>query len=88
MENLLKSLGQLIDQTTPVDPSSETGHWRSAYVYHGSADATWPLLTSLDRLGGVTPAHTKAHLEAHILRHSCAMRGHTFRVPLTNGSSS
>jgi FRG domain len=69
MENLLKSLGQLIDQTTPADPSSETGHWRSAYVYHGSADATWPLLTSLDRLGGVTPPHTKARLEAHILRH-------------------
>ena len=27
------------------------------------------LLTSLDRLGGVTPPHTKAHLEGHILRH-------------------
>jgi hypothetical protein len=69
MEFAIKSLGQLIDQITPADPSSETGHWRTGCVYHGSGDATWPLLTSLDRLGGVTPPHTKAHLEAHVLRH-------------------
>jgi hypothetical protein len=37
-------------------------------VYHGALDATWPLLTSLDRLGGVAPPHTKGHLEAHLLR--------------------
>jgi hypothetical protein len=69
MEISIKSLGELIDRVTPDDPSSETGHWRTACVYHGSADAEWPLLTSLDRLGGLTPPHTKAHLEAHILRH-------------------
>ena len=69
MEVSVKSLGQLIDWVTPDVPSSETGHWRTGCVYHGSGDAEWPLLTSLDRLGGLTPPHTKAHLEAHILRH-------------------
>jgi hypothetical protein len=69
MEFSISSLGQLIDRVTPDAPNSETGHWRSACVYHGCADAEWPLLTSLDRLGGVTPPHSKAHLEAHILRH-------------------
>jgi hypothetical protein len=69
MEISVKSLGELIDRVTPDDPSSETGHWRTACVYHGSADAEWPLLTSLDRLGGLTPPHSKAHLEAHIRRH-------------------
>lgn len=37
-------------------------------VYHGASAAWQPLLTSLDRLGGTEPPHTKAHLEAHILR--------------------
>jgi hypothetical protein len=37
-------------------------------VYHGSADSARSLLTSLDRLGGVSPAHTKVGLEEHILR--------------------
>ena len=69
MEVSIKSLGELIDRVTPEDPSTETGQWRTACVYHGSADADWPLLTSLDRLGGLTPPHTKAHLESHILRH-------------------
>jgi hypothetical protein len=64
----VKSLGELIDKVTPTMPDQATGRWRTSCVYHGAADATWPLLTSLDRLGGVTPAHTKVHLEAHILR--------------------
>ena len=51
MEVSVKSLGELIDRVTPDVASSETGHWRTACVYHGSADAEWPLLTSLDRLG-------------------------------------
>ena len=37
-------------------------------MYRGDGDAGWPLLTSLDKLGGVTPPHTKADLEEHILR--------------------
>ena len=69
MEFAVNSLGQLIDRVTPDNPNSETGHCRTACVYHGCADAEWPLLTSLDRLGGITPPHSKAHLEAHILRH-------------------
>jgi hypothetical protein len=48
MEVSVKSLGQLIDWVTPDVPNSETGHWRTACVYHGSRDAEWPLLTSLD----------------------------------------
>jgi hypothetical protein len=37
-------------------------------VYRGSGASGWPLLTSLDRLGGAHPPHTKAHLEEHVLR--------------------
>jgi hypothetical protein len=37
-------------------------------VYRGDGDAGWPLFTSLDKLGGVNPPHTKAELEEHILR--------------------
>jgi hypothetical protein len=37
-------------------------------VYRGAARAGSPLLTSLDRLGGSHPPHTKADLEEHILR--------------------
>ena len=64
----MTSLGDLIDQVTPPRPQPATGRWRDSVVYHGAPDATSPLLTSLDRLGGVAPPHTKAHLEAHILR--------------------
>jgi len=68
IEREVTSLGDLIDQVTPARPHLDTGRWRDNGVYHGALDATWPLLTSLDRLGGVAPPHTKAHLEAHILR--------------------
>jgi len=68
-EVIITSLGELIDRVTPAAPDPITGRWRSGCVYHGAQDASWPLLTSLDRLGGTTPPHTKAHLEAHILRH-------------------
>jgi hypothetical protein len=68
-EIMIHSLGELIDQITPAEPDSATGRWRTSCVYHGAADAAWPLLTSLDRLGGVRPPHTKAHLESHVLRH-------------------
>jgi hypothetical protein len=62
------SLGDLIDQVTPDTPDPKTGRWRDNGVYRGSIDATRPLLTSLDCLGGTTPPHSKADLEEHILR--------------------
>jgi hypothetical protein len=64
----IQSLGDLIDKVTPVDPDPATGRRRDSGVYRGEADACWSLLTSLDRLGGVHPPHTKAGLEEHILR--------------------
>ena len=64
----VRSLGALIDQVTPTEPDPVTGRRRDSGVYRGSGNASWPLLTSLDRLGGVHPPHTKAGLEAHILR--------------------
>ena len=54
MEVSVKSLGQLIDRVTPADPSSETGHWRTACVYHGSADAEWPLADQQGLSGAFT----------------------------------
>ena len=67
-EQTIHSLGELIDAATPSDPDPETGRRRDTGVYHGSTAGGHPLLTSLDRLGGTDPPHTKAHLEAHILR--------------------
>lgn len=69
MQNLtIRSLGELIDAVTPVEPDPVTGRRRDTGVYHGISWADRPLLTSLDRLGGLNPPHTKAHLESHILR--------------------
>ena len=67
-ETEVRSLGELIDRLTPEKPDPVTGRRRDACVYHGSADASRSLLTSLDRLGGVKPPHTKTGLEEHILR--------------------
>jgi hypothetical protein len=64
----ITSLGELIDRVTPDAPDPRTGRRRDVGVYRGSADASAPLLTSLDRLGGVSPPHTKADLEEHLLR--------------------
>jgi len=64
----VKTLGELIDRLTPREPDPVTGRRRDAGVYRGSGHAEWPLLTSLDRLGGITPPHTKCGLEEHILR--------------------
>jgi hypothetical protein len=64
----IKSLGDLIDKVTPTEPDPVTGRRRDSGVYRGAADANRPLLTSLDRLGGVDPPHTKGGLEGHILR--------------------
>lgn len=67
-ETEVRSLGELIDRLTPDRPDPATGRRRDACVYHGSADASRSLLTSLDRLGGLKPPHTKTGLEEHILR--------------------
>jgi FRG domain len=67
-EVVVKSLGDLIDKVTPTEPDPRTGRRRDTGVYRGASDACRPLLTSLDRLGGVDPPHSKRGLEAHILR--------------------
>jgi FRG domain-containing protein len=64
----VRTLGDLIDKVTPTEPDPRTGRRRDSGVYRGDPDATWPLLTSLDKLGGAKSPHTKAGLEEHILR--------------------
>jgi hypothetical protein len=67
-EVVVRSLGDLIDQVTPTEPDPRTGRRRDSGVYRGDPDACWPLLTSLDKLGGAQSPHGKADLEEHILR--------------------
>ena len=67
-EASVHTLGELIDQVTPSEPDADTGRHRDTGVYRGMKSASWTLLTSLDRLGGTHPPHTKTRLEAHILR--------------------
>ena len=67
-EQTVRSLGELLDRVTPSAPDPASGRHRYAGVYRGSGCAPWPLLTSLDRLGGTHPPHTKRHLELHVLR--------------------
>ena len=64
----VSSLGALIDHVTPSAPDPESGKRRDSGVYRGATEASRGLLTSLDRLGGLSPPHTKRELEAHILR--------------------
>jgi hypothetical protein len=64
----VETLGQLLDHVTPPKPDPVSGRRRDPGVYRGSGHAEWPLLTSLDRLGGINPPHTKSALEEHILR--------------------
>lgn len=64
----IETLGELVDRVTPSEPDRVTGRRRDTGVYRGTSEAASPLLTSLDRLGGVRPPHTKADLEEHILR--------------------
>ena len=66
-EVVVTSLSDLIAKVTPVEPDPATGRHRDSGVYRGAADASWPLFTSLDQLGGSAP-HSKADLEEHILR--------------------
>jgi hypothetical protein len=67
-EVVVTSLGDLIDKVTPPEPDPRTGRRRDSGVYRGEGDVGGPLLTSLDKLGGTEPPHTKADLEEHILR--------------------
>ena len=64
----INSLGDLIDAATPSEPDVKTGRRRDVGIYRGMCDPDWPLLTSLDQLGGVNPPHTKADVEEHVLR--------------------
>lgn len=64
----LTSLGQFIDAVTPSEPDPQTGRHRDSGVYRGVGHVERRLLTSLDRLGGENPPHTKCELESHILR--------------------
>lgn len=67
-EIVVHSLGEFVDVVTPREPDRQTGRRRDTGVYRGASNATRPLLTSLDRLGGMDPPHTKVELEEHILR--------------------
>ena len=67
-EIVVESLAQLIEAVTPGAPDPRTGRFRDTGVYRGTHAAELPLLTSLDRLGGLEPPHSKAGLEEHILR--------------------
>lgn len=67
-EITVRTLGELLDRCTPAEPDPVTGRRRDTGVYRGAFDATRPLLTSLDRLGGIDPPHGKAALEAPVLR--------------------
>ena len=65
---VVHSLGEFIDVVTPREPDQQTRRRRDTGVYRGAPEADLPLLTSLDRLGGISPPHTKSGLEEHILR--------------------
>ena len=67
-EVTVTSLGDLIAEVTPTEPDPSTGRRRGSGIYCGGEDASLPLLTSLDQLGGTSPPHSKADLEEHILR--------------------
>jgi hypothetical protein len=64
----VSTLGQLVEEVTPGDVDPVSGRRRDSGVYRGCPDASWPLLTSLDRLGGTGSPHRKADLEEHLLR--------------------
>lgn len=67
-EIVIRTLGEFVDCVTPETPDPITGRRRDTGVYRGASDARAPLLTSLDRLGGIDPPHSKADLEEHVLR--------------------
>lgn len=64
----VKSLGELLDRTTPNEPDPASGRLRDTSIYRGVAHREGPLRSSLDRLGGLDHPHSKSHLEEHLLR--------------------
>ena len=66
--SVINSLGELLDRSTPDEPDRASGRLRQNSVFRGVAGYEYQLLTSLDRLGGTNPPHTKVHLEEHLLR--------------------
>lgn len=80
----VSSLGDLIDKVTPTEPDLRTGRRRDSGVYRGDGDASWPLLTSLDKLGGRGSPHSKADLEEHILRNFIRYSRPHFTTPPIN----
>ncbi len=83
-EIVVTSLGELIDRVTPSEPDAATGRRRDIGVYRGAANARWPILTSLDRLGGVDPAHSKSGLEEYIFRNFVRYSRPHFEAPPAN----
>jgi hypothetical protein len=83
-EVTVTSLGDLIDKVTPTEPDPRTGRRRDSGVYRGDGDASWPLLTSLDKLGGKGAPHSKADLEEHILRNFIRYSRPHFTTPPIN----
>ena len=83
-EITVRTLGELIDRVTPTDVHPVTGRRRDSGIYRGSADVQWSLLTSLDRLGGIAPPHTKVELEEHILRNFIRYSRPYFATPPEN----
>jgi hypothetical protein len=67
-EIVIGSLGEFVERVTPEAPDRVTGRHRDTGVYHGAREAGAPLLTTLDRLGGIDPPHTKSDLEEHVMR--------------------
>src|SRR5918998_3443576 len=80
----IDSLADLIAKVTPPSPDPDTGRYRYSGVYRGAADASWPLLTSLDTLGGTSPPHGKSDLEEHILRNFIRYSRPYFGAPPVN----
>lgn len=83
-EVTITNLSELLAEVTPLEPDPMTGRRRDTGVYRGAADAAWPLLTSLDVLGGASPAHAKADLEEHILRNFIRYSRPYFQTPPVN----
>jgi hypothetical protein len=67
-DTTVHTLGQFVDCVTPREPDRNTGRRRDTGVYRGASETSRGLLTTLDRLGGTDPPHTKVGLEEHILR--------------------
>ena len=83
-EVIVTSLGDLIAEVTPTEPDPATGRRRGSGIYCGGADASLPLLTSLDQLGGIDRPHSKADLEDHILRNFIRYSRPYFTTPPVN----